>query len=128
MLQVEDVLPASRGGYVWSRKNCLRIERVELRRLESPWDYFETNFGREELRQVIIVGIFGGAVRYGSTVMEFPGYSYETVTAWHVLRFFHSSGFRAGRPQKLALALTPYRASHGQIWVEGPLGSLTERR
>lgn len=94
----------------------MRIERVELRRLEMPLvDYFETSFGREELRQVIIVGIFGeGLSGYGEVpVMEFPGYSYETVgTAWHVLRdFFIPAVLEKDwqTPEELALALTPYR-------------------
>ena len=69
----------------------MRIERVELRHVEMPLvNYFETSFGRQEVRQLIIVGIFGeGLSGYGEVpVMEFPGYSYETVgTAWHVLRF-----------------------------------------
>jgi len=45
----------------------MRIERVELRHVEMPLvNYFETSFGRQEVRQLIIVGIFGeGLSGYG---------------------------------------------------------------
>ncbi len=94
----------------------MRIERVELRHVEMPLvNYFETSFGRQEVRQLIIVGIFGeGLSGYGEVpVMEFPGYSYETVgTAWHVLRDFFIPavlGKDWQHPGELAQALTSYR-------------------
>ena len=68
------------------------IERVELRHIRMPLVHpFETSFGRQEERDVIIVKLFSqGLVGYGETAsMAGPWYSYETIeTCWHVQRDF----------------------------------------
>jgi O-succinylbenzoate synthase len=70
----------------------MKIERAELRLIELKLvKPFETSFGREETKQVIIVSLYGGgAVGYGECVAApGPWYSYETTgTAWHVLEDF----------------------------------------
>ncbi len=70
----------------------MKIEKIEIRQVDLPLlSYFETSFGREEVRNALIIGIHGdGLVGYGEVVAsEFPGYSYETlVTAWHVIKDF----------------------------------------
>ncbi|NIO71388.1 MAG: o-succinylbenzoate synthase, partial [Anaerolineae bacterium] len=71
---------------------AVRIERVELRHIRLPLVHpFETSFGRQEERDVIIVKLFSqGVVGYGETAsMAGPWYSYETIeTCWHVQRDF----------------------------------------
>ena len=70
----------------------VRIDRVELRRIEMPLvSPFETSFGREVDRQAILTTVYAdGVAGWGECVASAtPGYSYETVrTAWHVLRDF----------------------------------------
>jgi O-succinylbenzoate synthase len=70
----------------------VRIERVELRHIRMPLVHpFETSFGRQEKRDVIIVKLFGqGVMGYGEAAsMAGPWYSYETIeTCWHVQRDF----------------------------------------
>jgi len=70
----------------------VRIERVGLRHIRLPLAHpFETSFGRQEERDVIIVKLFSqGVVGYGETAsMAGPWYSYETIeTCWHVQRDF----------------------------------------
>lgn len=70
----------------------MRIERIELREVGLPLVHpFETSFGRETERRVIIVTAFGeGLVGYGESAAGLgPWYSYETVeTCWHVQRDF----------------------------------------
>jgi O-succinylbenzoate synthase len=70
----------------------MKIERIELSLLEMPYvHYFETSFGREEVRTFILVKVSaGGEWGYGEIVADqLPLYSYETTsTAWSVLREF----------------------------------------
>jgi O-succinylbenzoate synthase len=70
----------------------VRIERVELRHIRLPLVHpFETSFGRQEERDVIIVKLFSqGLVGCGETAsLAGPWYSYETIeTCWHVQRDF----------------------------------------
>ena len=70
----------------------MRIERVELRHIRMPLVHpFETSFGRQQKRDVIIAKLFSqGVVGYGETAsMAGPWYSYETIeTCWHVQRDF----------------------------------------
>ncbi len=70
----------------------MKIERVELHRLSLQYVYpFETSFGRETGRELILVAISaGGMTGWGECVAgAAPWYAYETVgTAWHVLENF----------------------------------------
>lgn len=70
----------------------MRIDRVELRRVEMPLVApFETSFGREVVREAILTTVHGeGLMGWGECVASAtPGYSYETVrTAWHALTDF----------------------------------------
>jgi O-succinylbenzoate synthase len=70
----------------------LRIERVQLRHIRLPLVHaFETSFGRETVRDMVIVKAWaGGLVGYGeSASMAKPFYSHETTeTCWHIQRDF----------------------------------------
>lgn len=67
----------------------MKIDRVELHRLSLHYVHpFETSFGRETRRELILVAVSAdGVTGWGECVaMSGPWYSYETVgTAWHVL-------------------------------------------
>jgi O-succinylbenzoate synthase len=68
------------------------VERVELRVIQMPLkEPFETSFGREYLREAILVTVYAdGLEGWGEVVASRDfGYSYETTeTAWYVLRTF----------------------------------------
>ena len=70
----------------------MKIERVELHRLSLQYVHpFETSFGRETVREFILVAVSGdGVTGWGECVAgSGPWYSYETVgTAWHVMDKF----------------------------------------
>jgi O-succinylbenzoate synthase len=70
----------------------MRIERIEIRHVELPLVHpFETSFGREEVRQTIVVAVRSeGLTGWGeSATSAGPWYAYETVeTCWHVLYDF----------------------------------------
>jgi len=70
----------------------LRIERVQLRHIKLPLVHpFETSFGRETVRDIIIVKAWAeGLVGYGeSASMAQPFYNYETTeTCWHIQKDF----------------------------------------
>jgi O-succinylbenzoate synthase len=70
----------------------LRIEQVQLRHIKLPLVHpFETSFGRETVRDIIIVNAWAeGLVGYGeSASMAEPFYNYETTeTCWHIQRDF----------------------------------------
>jgi O-succinylbenzoate synthase len=70
----------------------MRIDQIELRQVDMPLVHpFETSFGREVVRQTVIVGVRGAGLRgWGeAATMAGPWYEYETVeTCWHVLRDF----------------------------------------
>lgn len=71
----------------------MKLRKVTLHRLESKMrEPFETSFGREEMKNVIIVEVEteAGATGFAECVTsEEPLYSSETnETAWHVLRDF----------------------------------------
>jgi O-succinylbenzoate synthase len=70
----------------------MRIEQIEVRHLELPLVHpFETSFGREDVRQTVIVAVRGGGlVGWGEAATSAgPWYEYETVeTCWYVLRTF----------------------------------------
>jgi O-succinylbenzoate synthase len=67
----------------------VRIEQIEVRHVELSLIHpFETSFGREEVRQTIIVAVRSeGLVGWGEAATSAgPWYEYETVeTCWHVL-------------------------------------------
>jgi O-succinylbenzoate synthase len=70
----------------------MRIDKIELCHLELPLVHpFETSFGREEVRQTILVAVYSeGLTGWGEAATSAgPWYEYETVgTCWHVLREF----------------------------------------
>ena len=70
----------------------MNIERVELHRLSLEYVHpFETSFGRETRRELILVAVSAdGVTGWGECVAgSGPWYAYETVgTAWHVLQSF----------------------------------------
>jgi O-succinylbenzoate synthase len=70
----------------------MRIEQIEIRHLELPLVHpFETSFGREQVRQTIIVAVrSGGLTGWGEAATSAgPWYEYETVeTCYYVLRTF----------------------------------------
>jgi O-succinylbenzoate synthase len=70
----------------------MRIEQIEIRHLELPLVHpFETSFGREEVRQTIVVAVRGeGLTGWGEAATSAgPWYEYETVeTCWYVLHEF----------------------------------------
>lgn len=70
----------------------MRIEQIEIRHVALPLVHpFVTSFGREEVRQTLLVAVRGeGLTGWGeAATMDGPWYEYETVeTAWHVLGEF----------------------------------------
>jgi len=70
----------------------LRVERVQLRHIRLPLVHpFETSFGRETVRDIIIVKACAeGLEGFGeSASMAEPFYNYETTdTCWHIQRDF----------------------------------------
>lgn len=70
----------------------MQIDAIELHHIAMPLAHpFETSFGREEVRQCILVAVHSaGPTGWGECPVDAgPWYSYETVeTAWHVLRDF----------------------------------------
>jgi len=70
----------------------MRIEQIEIRHVRLPLvQPFVTSFGREEVRQTIVVAARGeGLIGWGEApTSSGPWYEYETVeTCWHVLRDF----------------------------------------
>ena len=68
----------------------MRIEQIELREIALRLKFrFETSFGVEQDRRVLLVTVRGGGGEGVAECVagEFPGYSYETNdTAWSVLR------------------------------------------
>ena len=77
----------------------MKIERVELHRLSLQYVHpFETSFGRETVREFILVAVSGdGVTGWRECVAGYgPWYSYETVsTAWHVMDKFLFGIFEA---------------------------------
>jgi O-succinylbenzoate synthase len=70
----------------------MRIDQIEIRHLALPLVHpFETSFGREELRETILVAVRSeGLTGWGEAATSAgPWYEYETVeTCWHVLHDF----------------------------------------
>jgi O-succinylbenzoate synthase len=94
----------------------MRIEQIEIRHLELPLVHpFETSFGREEVRQTILVAVRSeGLTGWGeSATSAGPWYEYETVeTCWHVLRDFLGPlvvGQEVAAPEDVARLMKPVR-------------------
>lgn len=70
----------------------MKIERIELQRLEMPLkEPFETSFGRIEKKDFIVVSVKGGGFTgYAESVsLPFPVYNEETTgTVWYMLEEF----------------------------------------
>jgi len=70
----------------------MKIESLSLQHVSMPLVApFETSFGRETVRECIIVSLQAeGLIGYGECVASRePGYNYETTgTAWHILKDF----------------------------------------
>jgi O-succinylbenzoate synthase len=70
----------------------MRIEQIVLRHVQIPLVHpFETSFGREEVRQTVIVAARSeGLTGWGEAATSAgPWYEYETIeTCWHVLSDF----------------------------------------
>ncbi len=94
----------------------MRIEQIEIRHLALPLIHpFETSFGREEVRQTILVAVkAGGLTGWGeSATSAGPWYEYETVeTCWHVLSEFLGPqvvGQEMAAPEDVVRLMAPVR-------------------
>ncbi len=97
----------------------MRIDQVEIRHVELPLIHpFETSFGREEVRQTIIVAVRSqGLTGWGEAATSAgPWYEYETVeTCWHVLGQFLApqlAGQNVATPEDAARLMSPVRGHH----------------
>jgi O-succinylbenzoate synthase len=94
----------------------MRIKQIELRQVAIPLVHpFETSFGREEVRETIIVAVRSeGLTGWGEAATSAgPWYEYETVeTCWHVLRDFlgpRIAGQRIAGPEDVVRLMAPVR-------------------
>lgn len=94
----------------------MRIEEIEIRHLELPLVHpFETSFGREDVRQTIVVAVRSqGLTGWGEAATSAgPWYEYETVeTCWHVLSDFLGplvKGQEVSTPEDAARLMAPVR-------------------
>jgi O-succinylbenzoate synthase len=94
----------------------MRIEQIEVRHLALPLVHpFETSFGREDVRQTIIVAVRSeGLTGWGEAATSAgPWYEYETVgTCWHVLVEFLGPlvlGRDVRSPDEAAQSVAPVR-------------------
>jgi O-succinylbenzoate synthase len=94
----------------------MRIDQIEIRHVEMPLvQPFETSFGREEVRQTIVVAVRGeGLTGWGEAATSAgPWYEYETVeTCWYVLGEFLGPlviGREVDTPQDAARLMAPVR-------------------
>jgi o-succinylbenzoate synthase len=97
----------------------IKIERVELYHVRLPLvQPFETSFGREDVRDTVIVAVRGGGLTgWGEAATSVgPWYEYETVeTCWHVLRDFMGprlAGETISSPDDPARLMAPIRGHH----------------
>jgi O-succinylbenzoate synthase len=97
----------------------MHIEEIEIRHLELPLVHpFETSFGREEVRQTVVVAVRSqGLTGWGEAATSAgPWYEYETVeTCWHVLRGFLGplvKGRDVALPEDAARLMSPVRGHH----------------
>jgi o-succinylbenzoate synthase len=95
----------------------MRIEQIELREVAMSLRFrFETSFGVEQDRRVVLVTMSGEGVEGVAECVagEFPGYAYETRdTAWSVIRDFVAPVV-LGRDYA-----TPQQLSHDLRFVRG---------
>ncbi len=114
----------------------MKVDRIVLRHvlmpLKSP---FETSFGRETDREVILVEAQSGGVNgWGEApVLTRPLYNEETVgTAWHLLEDFLSPmvlGRDWEHPSEVARAFSPLRRHYmAKAGLEGALWDLYARQ
>lgn len=94
----------------------MRIEQVEIRHVSLPLIHpFETSFGREEVRETILVAVnSGGLTGWGEAATSAgPWYEYETVeTCWHVLSEFLGPrvvGQTVSAPEDVVRLMAPVR-------------------
>ena len=94
----------------------MHIDEIKVRHLELPLVHpFETSFGREEVRQTILVAVHSeGLTGWGEAPTSAgPWYEYETVeTCWHVLREFLGPrvvGQEVTAPEDAARLMAPVR-------------------
>jgi O-succinylbenzoate synthase len=94
----------------------MRIEQIEVRHLALPLIHpFETSFGREEVRQTILVAVKSeGLTGWGEAATSAgPWYEYETVeTCWHVLSEFLGPqvvGQKVTAPEDVVRLMAPVR-------------------
>jgi O-succinylbenzoate synthase len=94
----------------------MRIEQIEIRHLAVPLLHpFETSFGREEVRQTILVAVkSGGLTGWGeAATSDGPWYEYETVeTCWHILSEFlvpQVVGQKVTTPEDVVHLMAPVR-------------------
>lgn len=94
----------------------MRIEEIEIRHVELPLVHpFETSFGREEVRQTIVVAVRSqGLTGWGEAATSAgPWYEYETVeTCWHVIGDFLGplvKGQKVTTPEDAACLMAPVR-------------------
>ncbi len=97
----------------------MHIDQVEIRYATLPLVHpFETSFGREEVRETIIVAVRSeGLTGWGeAATSKGPWYEYETVeTCWHVLHEFLAPcliGREVERPEEAARLMAPARGHH----------------
>jgi O-succinylbenzoate synthase len=97
----------------------MRIEQIEIRHVELPLVHpFETSFGREDVRQTVLVAVRSeGLTGWGEAATSAgPWYEYETVeTCWHVLSEFlgpRVAGQEVNSPQDAACLMAPVRGHH----------------
>jgi O-succinylbenzoate synthase len=97
----------------------MRVEQIEIRHLALPLIHpFETSFGREEIRETIVIAVRSeGLTGWGEAATSAgPWYEYETVqTCWHVLVDFLGPlvlGREVARPEDAAQAMAPVRGHH----------------
>ncbi len=113
----------------------MRIEQIEVRHLALPLVHpFETSFGREEVRQTILVAVRSqGLTGWGEAATSAgPWYEYETVeTCWHVLREFLAPrvvGQRVAAPEDAARLMVPVRGHNiAKMGLEAALWDLLAR-
>ncbi len=113
----------------------MRIEQIEIRHLEMPLVHpFETSFGREEVRQTVVVAVRGeGLTGWGEAATSAgPWYAYETVeTAWHALNDFLGPlvvGQEVAAPEDAARLMGPVRGhSIAKMGLEAAVWDLLGR-
>ena len=97
----------------------MQIEQIEIRHVELPLVHpFETSFGREDVRQTVLVAVQSqGLTGWGEAATSAgPWYEYETVeTCWHVLTQFLApklAGQEVHSPEDAAHLMAPVRGHH----------------